>query len=578
MSAIAAGAHYDGRILQPVDVARSIFAGGTTRGGSRVGVGDLILQNADGALDYLLIGDYGFDGRTVTVWWSDDYAAFLANVTVYDPTISAERTLHFASGSGLTTPNTVDDSDYDLVFYGTMEQAEFPRERARIRLKDRQYELTVPLQTTKYAGDNALPAGLEGVAADLKGKPKPVCYGSPLNVPAPCVNTSTLTYQVNDGAVSDIPAVYDRGDTITKGADYATSALLQAAAPGAGTYITCFAEGYFRLGSPPGGLVTADVVQGATEAERTAAQIFSQLLNRAAAANPNLIAKGTVSFVTNGGVFMVTDGGLQLVLSSDVSGSDLVALDLANDSVLGFWAFEEMTVGAACDQVLDSVGAWWGVNREGVFRTAQFTAPSGTPVLTVTANDMVKPLERIATADSDKGLPIYRSTVRWGRVYAVQDTDLAAAVTDARRGVVSKEWREAVATDTSIQAAHLFAPGLTEDSLLTVEADAQDEANRRLALRKVRRDRYEVVLALTSETRAIDIGDVIEIVHPRFGLSLVGSDDGALFRVLDVRPDAKARTLTLSVWGKATGQMNLVTDSGQYFVTNPGTYLVTAAA
>jgi hypothetical protein len=111
------------------------------------------------------------------------------------------------------------------------------------RLRDKQYLFTVPALTTRYAGTNVLPLGFEGMPADVMGKVKPVVLGAVFNVPAVLVNTSKLTYQVNDGPLASVGAVYDSGLALTFGADFATKELMQAAAPSAGTYNTCLAEG-----------------------------------------------------------------------------------------------------------------------------------------------------------------------------------------------------------------------------------------------------------------------------------------------------------------------------------------------
>jgi hypothetical protein len=540
-----ASTFYDARISQAVDVARTMFAGGSTQGQSRIGVGDLLLLNGDGELDALQ--RYAFDGRSLIVRRS-------------------------------TVLNPVYPDDFTTVFAGTMQGLpEMTPDTVRFKTRDLLYGLTLPLQTNKFAGSNILPNGLEGVSTDLQGKPKPICFGSVINVPAPCVNTSKLTYQVNDGAVSSIPTVYDRGATITAGADFATSALLQAASPGAGTYITCLAEGYFRLGSAPSGLVTADVIQGAAASDRTAAQIFLALITRANISNPFVTPQGLYTRVTTTGATRTTTTAATRIEYAVVSSADLVALDAANSSVLGYWTMTDTRLMDVCSDVANSVGAWWGVDQSGTFRIKQFTAPSGSAVASITANDMKLPLARITTTDPAQGLPVFRTSVQWGRSYAVQPSDLAGGVGDARRAVIAQEWRVAVSSDTTIQTSNLLSPETVEDSLLTTLADAQAEADRRLAIRKVQRDRYEIVIELNKDTQSIDIGDVIELVHPRFGLSVVGSSAGSLFRVIDVSPNAKSNEVRLSVWGRSTSR-NRVTVDGPYRLTTTGAYRVTTVA
>jgi hypothetical protein len=818
-----ASTYYDARISQAVDVSRSMFTPGSTQGSSIVGVGDLTLLNGDTLLDPLK--EYSFDGRAITIRRS-------------------------------TTLNPVYPTDFATIFAGTMQSAEFTPGIIRIKLRDLLAGLNLPFQPTKYAGTNALPAGLEGVATDLQGKPKPVTYGVVFNISPPCVNTSKLIYQVNDGAVSSVDAVYDKGvvlgsgkfplvarttsfagtngvqgaaygngvfvatgdsghietspdgitwtarsgalggavldtlvfangqfiaasstngggvetspdgitwtghgvsgtwqvfaityaaglyvaliydnsgtptsavvtspdlvtwttrstgfsssitawaityaaglfvvvgggtnitrietspdgitwtsrtnpldtttsapncivfgrgrfvaggsgtatvlvspdgitwtsrttpivlraitygndlfvgvssifmvtspdgdtwtaqttglvtfdtqNAITSGAGrfvvggynsgthapfllstpaagtFATLADLSddTLAPTPGTYKVYASGGYIRLGSTPVGLITADVTQGANAAARTAGQLFAAVLQR--------VGK----------------------IAGDWSATDVTALDVANSAVLGRYFDSETTYLSVIDEITTSVGAGWWVDNSGVFRVAQFTVASGAPVASFTANDLLKPLNVLSTNDPGQGLPVFRCTVKYGEVYTVQTTDLAGGVTDARRAVVAQQWRTAVSTDATIQTSSLLSPETIEESALTTLTDAQAEAARRLALRKVARSRYEIVVPMNTETAVVDIGSVIQLTHPRFGLSVVqdagGSiatlTGGALFRVLDITPSSRDSSLgpnlRLTIWGRSTSA-NRIDTLGNYRTTTTGAYRVT---
>ena len=116
--------------------------------------------------------------------------------------------------------------------------------------------------------------------------------------------------------------------------------------------------------------------------------------------------------------------------------------------------------------------------------------------------------------------------------------------TRARVGWLAKEWRETSSTDTGVQAKHLLAPEVIEESLLVSESDASAEAARRQTLRGTKRDRLEIVVELNDDTDELDLGDVILLTSSRYGL-----DSGKQFRVLGIRPDAVERTLTLTLWG-----------------------------
>ncbi len=157
--------YYEPRVIQPGTIKQSMFDDGTTGGASKTGYGEIVLSNPDGELDGVL--DYGLDGQQVVVR---------------------------AGQPGAPYP-----SGFATVLTGTMEQP-VGGDKLSIRIRDRQAELNVPIQPEKYLGNNALPLGLEGVD-DLKGKPKPLLFGSRKNITPVLVNTSKLIYQVNDGGV-----------------------------------------------------------------------------------------------------------------------------------------------------------------------------------------------------------------------------------------------------------------------------------------------------------------------------------------------------------------------------------------
>ena len=95
--------------------------------------------------------------------------------------------------------------------------------------------------------------GTEG-GDDLKGKPKPLCFGQVFNVPAVPVDTANLIYQVHDGIINSVTAAYDRGVALNK----------VGGVPAAGEYSDDLANGTFTLGGSPTGTVTADV-QGSAD-------------------------------------------------------------------------------------------------------------------------------------------------------------------------------------------------------------------------------------------------------------------------------------------------------------------------
>lgn len=108
----------------------------------------------------------------------------------------------------------------------------------------------------KYAGTT----GLEG-GADLKDRPRPWVWGHVKGIEPIQIDIDNSVFQVSGyGAIGGIPALYERGANFGDSmGDYADYAALVAATIPPGRWATCLAQGLFRLGAPPFGVITADV-------------------------------------------------------------------------------------------------------------------------------------------------------------------------------------------------------------------------------------------------------------------------------------------------------------------------------
>lgn len=469
---------FDAVLIDPGYIGLSAFSDGKTEGASQLQTGDIVIGNADGEYDGWK--DYSFDGRPVVI----------------------------RRGEGGEYP-----ADFETIFTGTVESVVVDLTKAVVRIKDKAAIFDLPVLTTKYAGTNVGATGLEGTADDIKGRVKPRVYGKVFNVAPPCVNTSKLTYQVSDRAVSQIVAKV-QGRAWTAGANYATSALLTAASltPSSATYATCLAEGLFRLSDDPGGLVTADATEAGTDEPMTAAQIMWALAE---------------------------DSGLS---GAELDEQEFAELDADAPYVIGLYVDDERTFREALDRAAGSVGAWYNFDTSGVFRCGQLKAP-GAPVADLIEADVLRGFNR-DVADRD-GIPTWRVTVRYRRNVTTQTTDLAGAVTAAERAALAQEYRTVVAEDPAIKNQWTKAPEIIVETALTEEADAQAEADRLLALHKVRRDLFDTPLSTEAlDQGALDIMETASLTHSRFGLA-----GGRPLRILGRRLELGKRIIRLKLWG-----------------------------
>ena len=481
-----ANGYYEGRIQQPANVQRTAFSSYATTGRSQIGFGNLVLTNMDGGLDALL--DYSFAGRAITI------------------------------RLGEVLPNSGGVPTWVTVIKGTMEQAEFSWQKVTVRVRDRQQDLAKPLQQVRYAGNNSLPAGLEGVEGDIKGRPKPLVFGQVFNAPITLVNTSRLIYQAHDGsALQSVDAVYDRGAVLTAGAAYSSQADMETNAPSAGQYRVwnSVAGTYIRLGSTPAGTVTADLTQGAAASNRTAGQLWNAILTKAG------------------------------VAAGDISSADVTALDAAVAYPCGVFCATDydMTALEAADIVCGSVGAWFGSDALGVFRLGRLVLPTGTSVGTINATDIIS-IERVASRDPGVGIPAWKVKLGYQRIWEVQP-DTTANVTAVRKGYLAQEYRRIEASDSAVLSANLTSPEIELLTTLVSATDASAEASRRLTIYKTRRDMIDVRVRVDAALASVlDIGKIVTLQVNRYGLSA-----GKQFLIIGLRTDMRGRLFDLTLWG-----------------------------
>ncbi|MCB1899742.1 MAG: hypothetical protein KDH16_10650 [Rhodocyclaceae bacterium] len=400
--------------------------------------------------------------------------------------------------------------EFPIQLRATMEQPEVSSTSLRLRLRDRLSEFDKAHQRVQYLGNNVLPNGLEGTADDIKGKTKPKVYGKVFNIEPMMVNTSKLIYQASDSDVYDIPNVYDKGAALTRGSDYTDSAAMLATAPSPGQYKACPSEGYFRLGAAPEGTVTCDVTEGATAADRYAGSLMQRIAE---------------------------DAGVDL---SEIQTSSFDYVDSVAPYEIGVYVTDSETTLSAISRVAESVGAWFGFDRFGILQCGRLEAPSGSPTTTID-EVAVTTLERIA----QDTLPVWKCTFEYGINGTQQSSDLAGSVSSARKAWIAETSRSVVVENAPTLIVHAMAREMERTTYLVSEADAATEAARVLTLHSVRRDTYRVAGRMSARAfLPVDIGQVVTLVWPRFGL-----EAGKLMVVTGLRMDFGNNAIELTLWG-----------------------------
>lgn len=437
-------------VLQSFQFTRSIMQADI--GQFTTGTGNLVFSNADANYDFLP-ASYAIDGRAITV-------------KIGDRNVSYDQWFPLARVTAKTWRIKTDSIEVPLVDYS--------------------YKLEVPMQSNTYGGTGAADGG-----ADLTGKRKPLTFGYCQNISPVLVVPASLIYQVHDGSVQAIDAVYDRGAALVFGSDAANYAALVALAVSAGQYSTCKASGLFKLGSQPAGTVTADVhgENGSGYIEKTADVVQWAVLNRT------------------------------VLVAGDLSASSFTALNASQPAPIGYFVGpdDNITVAAFVANVMSGIGGWGGHRLDGTFEVRRFEAPSGTPAASFTRADMVGADIQRESLPTAYDPPRQRWRVPYARNWTVQ-TDLAGTVSATRKAFVAEPYRLAQATSATILVDHPFAQD--RDPVIAYFQnlpDATAEAARLIALFKTTRAIYRFPAPRRALLR--DLGDVIQVTHPRFDLS-----------------------------------------------------------
>jgi hypothetical protein len=466
---------FNGTLLQPLQINRSLL-GSDIIGQFTAGSGKIILTNADGEYDFL-IERFAIDGRDIEVRIGREGDSY--------------------------------DSFY-TVFKGTASDWSVEEDVVEVDIVDNAYKLSVAAQENAYGGTG----GADGTS-DLVGKRKPKCYGYVYNISPPLVVPASLIYQVHDGSVQAISAVYDRGVTLTAGTDYATYALLAAASISAGQYGTCKAQGYIKLGSSPSGTVTADV-----QGDNTGGFIFK-----------------TADIVRRVLTASVLDDPDDLYVPS------FTAVNLANASEVGYYISPDdtTTVADVVAHLMRGVGGWGGFRRSGRFELGIFLTPTGAiPAAHFDKNDIFEmKRERLPSSMTP---PPWRFRVGWQHNWTTQ-TDLAGSVSATRKSFLSEADRYAEASADSIKTDHPFAQD--RDPIISYfrdQADAQTEADRLLDLYRSTKALYRFTVGI--QPFALDLGDVVNVTYPRWDLTV-----GRNLRIVEMSENAQSNTIELVGYG-----------------------------
>jgi hypothetical protein len=536
---------YKNRMAQPALVKVSADDGGTFHCFSSPSIGEIELINVDGGLNYLT--NYAVDNGTVSLSLIDENGFQIDYLT-----------------GKVLTPHSTDKS----IFLTLQSMSEL---------------LSRNHPNKKYAGNNVLPAGTEGVATDLKGNIKPRIFGSNKNQTPIFVNTARLIYQFSDRQSGIVTAVYDKGGALTLGTTFAQAnfSTFETAAPTAGTFNRC--GGFIKLGASPVGAVTGDAFDGISLATSATSLVIGMgtktfstqagknfvsgnTLTIYSAANPANFMNGTVtSYATTSLVMnIIAVGGSgtfsDWIVSSNLAGdvfneivkeltfSPAITFDASGIKALntvgeiGILVNAETSTASLLNQIISAIGGIWFFT--GYVISAQLIALATTYTLEITDSKIIS-LERTGTGLGTNDLPITAFLISYDKNLTVQNrAELVSMITDARVSYLSQESRSAFVESTAVLSHHPMAEAITiSGSVLRNEADALAVATRLLNLAAARVDVVNITV-MVERIPALAIGQGILVTT-----SKLGYDDGKILTIIGFEIDAKRKRITLETIG-----------------------------
>jgi hypothetical protein len=363
-------------------------------------------------------------------------------------------------------------------------------------------------------------SGLQG-GEDLQGKTKPLAYGRNLNINPALVGAADLIYQVHDGEVNAINAVYDKGGIHTLATTQTDLKTFLTTVPTSyGTYDVYLPLGLFRMrGGIEGGIIAADV-DGVEGADGTYLRHYEEIVRE-----------------------IVTDkGGL-----TDPTDLDTASFDAIEDEPVGGMGIyiapgQNETIASVIDSLSASVTGYWYFTSAGKLFLGILGLPRDSPDISFTVDDDTTEFKRIQGR-----IPSYRLRVGYKRNWTVQNEDdtLTSLPGTERAEFLSKKFREVEIHDDSIKDIHPLASDLPveDDGLLSTVTGATIEARRQMKL-------YGRHVQIFKATRPglkwadVKLGDCARVTHDRFGL-----DNGEDFCVVGIRREYGQETaVELTIW------------------------------
>lgn len=348
-------------------------------------------------------------------------------------------------------------ADFRLEFSGVVaDLASSSADRLNIVLRNKLERLNTPVAEEVLGG-----------TTPNKDRLLPNMLGECHNVEALLIDPANHEYQVHSGAMERVIEVRDSGVPLSD----ATVTL---------------SAGKFKLGATPAGAITVSA-QGRTPYGNTVAALVEALATEYGTPTERLTAE-------------------------DLDAASLAAFDAAHQQPVGLWLPDRANVLQCCQQLAASLGAQVVMSRQGLLRLVKVALPGAGVTVSIGPDDY----EARSLSIKQRTEVVAGVKLGYCRNWMVQ-TSLDTGIPPEHKDMFAQEWLTVTARDPVVASAYrLYAEPPQADTLLLRGADAQAEADRRLALWSVPRTVYSV--RGYAQLLTLELGQPITLTAPRWGL------------------------------------------------------------
>lgn len=332
-----------------------------------------------------------------------------------------------------------------------------------------------------------------------KEQVKPLIFGEVFNITPLLIDPTTLEFMVNDGPIESIIEVRDNGVPLIINSGYTVDLV----------------KGTFKLLNNPAGTITCSV-QG--DKNPTYNNTVSTIIKRIVKDFGNPTIAGAI-----------TDADIDLLNFS--------TFETNHPQKIGIYINSKENLIGICQQIADTLGAQLVATRSGLLKLLKVTIPtSGTTTIT---DDYI-----LQNSFSVANKPDIMTTSKLGfcRNWTIQN-NLLTGIPSAHKDLMSGEWLSKTYTNTAAQT--LFKSNALpeqKDTLMLTDSSGHVTAEATRLVNLWSSQRYTYRFTVTSKFLQLQLGDMITVVHRRFGLSL-----GAAAQIVSSEIDWDTGFMTLEV-------------------------------